>query len=104
MTIRMICNADILILEIPHIWNNCVFYLCVLILYFTKYECVIAITEVKETSSNRLSTASTAAVGGGVAAGLVFLLSLVALCCCWGRTFTRPKHSQVHLENIMATT
>ena len=42
------------------------FYLCVLILYFTKYECIIAISEVKETSPNRLSTTSTAAVGGGL--------------------------------------
>ena len=80
------------------------FYLCVLILYFTKYECIIAISEIKETSSGGLSTTSTAAVGGGVAAGFVFLLSLVALCCCWGRTFTRPKHSPVHFENIIATT
>ena len=64
----------------------------------------MTISEIKEASSGGLNTASTAAVGGGVAAGLAFLLSLVALCCCWGRTCTRPKHSQVHFENIMATT
>ena len=62
-----------------------------------------SLSEIKEISSGGLSTASKAAVGGGVAAGFVLLLSLVALCCCWGRTFTRPKHPPVHFENIMGT-
>ena len=52
---------------------------------------------------NGLSTTSTAALGGGLAAGVALLLSLVALCCFWGRTFTRPKHPPVHFETVVGT-
>ena len=50
-------------------------------------------------SDGGMSMRTAAAVGGGTAGGFILFLSLLALCCCWSRHYSRPKHSPVHMNN-----
>ena len=51
-------------------------------------------------SSEGLNATSTAALGGGIAAGGVLLLSLLGLCYYWGRKNTRQKHPQIFFDDV----